>query len=110
MRLSAAVWTLAGRRGAPEVGFAVSDPGPARRPRPAGDLLEAGCGQPATSPFVPTVPDRPGVCGGADRRPRRPERSASAQPLERGVMRGLFFVPLVGLLGLLIPRYRRQPR
>src|SRR5258708_35554301 len=101
MRLSAAVWTLAGRRGAPEVGFAVSDPGPARRPRPAGDLLEAGCGQPATPPFVPAVPDRPGVRGGVDRRPRRPERSASKQPLGGGVMGGLFFVPMAGLLGSL---------
>src|SRR5579864_7402783 len=36
-----------GHRSAPEVGFAVSDPGPPGRPRPAGNVVGARRGQPA---------------------------------------------------------------
>ncbi len=43
---------------------------------------EPGLGSLAAPASVPTDPDRPGVCGSADRRPRRPDDPEPAQSLE----------------------------
>jgi hypothetical protein len=45
-------------------------------------LLDTWSRQPTAPPSIPAEHDGPGVRGGADRRPRRPDDPQPAQPLE----------------------------
>src|SRR4051812_27461217 len=96
------------RRGGPEVRLAVSDPGAARRPGPAGSRLGAGPDRPAATASVPPHRCRPRPGRPARHRANRAPLTGAAPTLTGGVMAALDVVLALGTLAVVMLALRRR--